>query len=147
VDSGAACSSFSAVEPVDVALLKARYIAAFEHYLSQAAKLTEQSQGGRPPLLQQLDEERKALEDFAAVRSSLLVALAMSQPQMSPSLVSPSLGSPSLESPSLASPNLASPNLAAETRDEVIRRSIAKRDQASLDSARKRRLNRRRRIA
>jgi len=152
VDSGAACSSFSAVEPVDVALLKARYIAAFEHYLTQAAKLTEQSQGGRPPLLQQLDEERKALEDFAAVRSSLLVALAMSQPQMSPSLVSPSLGSPSLESPSLASPNLASPslaspNLAAETRDEVIRRSIAKRDQASLDSARKRRLNRRRRIA
>ena len=147
MDSGAACSSFSAVEPVDVALLKARYIAAFEHYLTQAAKLTEQSQGGRPPLLQQLDEERKALEDFAAVRSSLLVALAMSQPQMSPSLVSPSLGSPSLASPSLASPNLASPNLAAETRDEVIRRSIAKRDQASLDSARKRRLNRRRRIA
>jgi hypothetical protein len=142
VDSGAACSSFSAVEPVDVALLKARYIAAFEHYLTQAAKLTEQSQGGRPPLLQQLDEERKALEDFAAVRSSLLVALAMSQPQMSPSLVSPGLGSPSL-----GSPNLASPNLAAETRDEVIRRSIAKRDQASLDSARKRRLNRRRRIA
>ena len=147
MDSGAACSSFSAVEPVDVALLKARYIAAFEHYLTQAAKLTEQSQGGRPPLLQQLDEERKALEDFAAVRSSLLVALAMSQPQMSPSLVSPSLGSPSLASPSLASPSLASPNLAAETRDEVIRRSIAKRDQASLDSARKRRLNRRRRIA
>jgi hypothetical protein len=137
VDSGAACSSFSPVEPVDVALLKARYIAAFEHYLAQAAKLTEQNQGGRQPPHQQLEEERKALENFAVVRSSLLVALAMSQPQISPSIVSPSP----------MSPGLVGPSLMAETRDEVIRRSIAKRDQTSLESARKRRLNRRRRIA
>jgi hypothetical protein len=114
---------FDPVYPVDVVLLRARYIAAFEHYLARAAKLAEQSESGRPQLVQQLEEERKALEDFAAVRSALMVALAMSAPQTGPSLV-------------------------AETRDEVIRRSIAKRDQGSLDTlVRKRRLSRPQRIA
>jgi hypothetical protein len=120
VDSAAASST---VDPVDVALLKARYVAAFEHYLAQAAKLADQGEDGLPPLVHLLEEERKALEGFAAVRSALLVALAISAPQIGPSLV-------------------------AETRDEVIRRSIAKRDQGSLDTpVRKRRLNRPQRIA
>jgi hypothetical protein len=123
VDSAAASSAFDAVDPVDVALLKARYIAAFEHYLAQAAKLAEQSDNGGAALVPQLEEERRALEDFAAVRSSLLIVLAMRQPQIGPSLV-------------------------AETRDEVIRRSIAKRDQGSLDTpVRRRRLNQPRRTA
>ncbi|HVJ29872.1 MAG TPA: hypothetical protein VNA66_06130 [Gammaproteobacteria bacterium] len=112
----------STADPADVALFKARYIAAFERYCAQAAKLAEQSKGGQAPLVPELDEERKALEDFAAVRSTLLVALAMSEPQLSASL-------------------------AAETRDQVIRRSIAKRSEGSLDTPVRRRLSRRRRIA
>lgn len=118
--SAAAISTVDSVDPVDVALLRARYITAFEHYLAQAARFAQESESGRPPLLHQLDEERKALEDFAAVRSALLVALAMSAPQIDPSLV-------------------------AETRDEVIRRAIAKRDRDSLDTPVRKRLNRRRR--
>lgn len=102
---------------VDVALLKARYIVAFEYYLALAAKLAELSETGGAPPVQQLEEERKALEEFAAVRSAMLVALAMGGPAIGLSL-------------------------AAETRDEVIRRSIAKRE-ASLPTPVRRRRSRR----
>ena len=111
--------SFDPVDPVDVALLRARYITAFEHYLAQAAKFAEESESGRPTFVHQREEERKALEDFAAVRSALL-ALVMSAPQIGPSLVE-------------------------ETRDEVIRRAIAKRDRDRLATPVRKRLNRRRR--
>jgi hypothetical protein len=118
VDSGAASWT---VDSADIALLKARYIAAFERYRAQAANLAEQSESGRAPLVPQLEEERKALEEFAAVRTALLVALAMGAPHS---------------------------GLAAETRDEMIRRSIAKRNEGSMDTpARRPRLSRRWRIA
>jgi hypothetical protein len=120
VDSGAARWT---VDSADIALLKARYIAAFERYRAQAAKLAEQSESGQAPLVPQLEEERNALEEFVAVRMALLIALAMSAPQPDWSL-------------------------ATETRDEMIRRSIAKRNEGSMDTpVRRPRLSRRWRIA
>lgn len=109
-------------EAVDVALLRVRYLTAFERYRAHAAKPVEPTDRGAP-LVQQLDEERQALEDLAALRVALLDALAAAKLQIDGSL-------------------------AAETRDEVIQRSIAKRSQGSLAATVGRlRLYRRRRIA
>jgi hypothetical protein len=98
-DSGTGSPSFDAI---DVALLRLRYMAAFERYRAHAANLVEQT-AGRAPLAEHLDEEQKALQDLAAVRAALLDALAA---------IAPEIGS----------------SLLAETRDEMIRRSIAKRN-------------------
>ena len=103
MDSGNGSLTFGAV---DVALLRVQYLTAFERYRAHAAKLMEPTECGAP-LGQQLDEERRALEDLAALRATLLAALAAFKSQIDPSLV-------------------------AETRDEMIQRSIAKRSQGGL---------------
>ena len=103
MDSGNGSPTFGAV---DVALLRVQYLTAFERYRAHAAKLVEPTERGAP-LGQELDEERQALEDLAALRATLLAALAAFKSQIDPSL-------------------------AAETRDEMIQRSIAKRSQGGL---------------
>ena len=110
------------VEAVDVASLRVQYLTAFERYCAYAAKLLEHTEHDGAPLLQQLDEERQALEDLAAMRCALLDALAAFKPQVQASIV-------------------------AETRDEVIRRSIAKRSQGLAKVVRRLRLSLPRRIA
>ena len=109
------------VEAVDVASLRVQYLTAFERYCAHAAKLLKHTHDGAP-LLQQLDAERQALEDLAAMRCALLDALAAFKPQVQASIV-------------------------AETRDEVIRRSIAKRSQGLAKVVRRLRLSLPRRIA
>ena len=118
MDSGNGSPTFGAV---DVALLRVQYLTAFERYCAHAAKLVEPTERGAP-LGQQLDEERQALEDLAAMRCALLDALAAFKPQIKASIV-------------------------AETRDEVIRRSIAKRSQGLAKVVRRLRLSLPRRIA
>lgn len=92
------------IDAIDVALLRLRYIAAFERYRALAEDLVDHSEGGRAPVAQHIDAEQKALQELAAVRSALLDALAESSPELGSSLL-------------------------AETRDEMIRRSIAKRSE------------------
>ena len=66
-----------ALADVDVAVLRLRYLIAFERYRAQTAKLVELlNDHGRAPLVQQLEEERQALEDLAAMRGALMDALA-----------------------------------------------------------------------
>jgi hypothetical protein len=119
VDSGNGSPTSGAV---DVALLRAQYLTAFERYRAHDAKQVEHTERGAP-LGQRLDEEHQALEDLAALRVALLDALAALKSQIDPSL-------------------------AAETRDEMIQRSIAKRSQGGLGTSTHRlRLYRPRRIA
>jgi len=110
------------VDAIDVALLRLRYIAAFERYRALAEDLVEQSQGVRAPVAERLGEEQKALQELAALRSALLDALAASSPELGTSLL-------------------------AETREEIIRRSIAKRSEGVTPPVGRPRLNRSRRIA
>jgi hypothetical protein len=120
VNSSLACSP---TNPVDVVLLRAQYMAAFERYCAYATKLAEQAGGAEPLPIHVLDAERQTLQEFARTRAALIEALAP------------------VEAPIDA-------RILSDARDEAIRRSIAKRndpDPAAL--ARKQRLDRRRKRA
>jgi hypothetical protein len=71
VDSEAVNLMFGAADPVDVALLKARYIAAFEYYLALATKLAELTESGRAPLVQLLEESLVAETRDEMIRRSI----------------------------------------------------------------------------
>jgi hypothetical protein len=106
------------VDSVDVLLLRAQYMAAFERYREHVEKLAEHSGGAEPPPVHLLEAERLTLQDFARTRAALLEALALVVPQIDAGILS-------------------------DSRDEAIRRSIAKRGQDVRVSARKQRLRNR----
>lgn len=110
-------------DAVDVVLLRAQYMAAFDRYRHYATKLAEHVGGAGSPPVHMLDAERQTLQEFARTRAALIEALAP------------------VEAPVDA-------RILSDARDEAIRRSIAKRndpDPAAL--ARKQRLDRRRKRA
>ncbi len=118
VKGGVACPL---VDPVDIVLLRAQYVAAFERYREYVARLAERcvGAGAEPPPVHLLEAERLTLQEFARMRAALLDALALLLPQIDSGILS-------------------------DSRDESIRRSIAKRnDQDFSVSARKRRLRNR----
>src|SRR5688572_21775742 len=107
---------------VDVGLLRAQYLVAFERYCAYATKLAEHS-GGEPPPVHLLEAERLTLQEFARMRAALLEAAVPVEPQIDPGIL-------------------------RDSRDEAIRRSIAKRnDPAVAVSARRQRIDRRRKRA
>jgi hypothetical protein len=109
--------------PVDVALLRAQYLAAFERYCAYATKLAEHAGGGEPLPVHLLDAERQTLQDYARTRAALIEALAPVDLPIDARILS-------------------------DARDEAIRRSIAKRnDPDPAELARKQRLERRRKRA
>jgi hypothetical protein len=61
---------------VDVALLRAQYIAACERYNVHAARLAEHADRGQRPPDRVLNDEKQALYELACVRRQLLDALA-----------------------------------------------------------------------
>ncbi len=106
-------------DPVDVVLLRAQYMAAFERYREHVARLAEHSAGAEPPPVHLLEAERLTLQEFVRMRAALLDALVLVVPQIDARILS-------------------------DARDEAIRRSIAKRnDQEVGVSARKQRLRNR----
>jgi hypothetical protein len=112
-----------AAAPVDVALLRAQYLAAFQRYRAYVTQLTEYGGGVEPPPVHLLEAERLTLQEFARTRADLLQALVPVEPQIDAGIL-------------------------RDARDEAIRRSIAKRnDSDAVASARRRRIERRRKRA
>jgi hypothetical protein len=110
-------------KPVDVVLLRAQYMAAFERYCAYATRLAEHAGGAEPPPVHLLDAERQTLQDYARTRAALIEALTPVELPIDARILS-------------------------DARDEAIRRSIAKRnDPDPAELARKQRLDRRRKRA
>ena len=108
---------------VDVVLLRAQYMAAFERYCAYATKLAEHAGGAEPLPVHLLDAERQTLQDYARTRAALIEALTPAELPIDARILS-------------------------DARDEAIRRSIAKRnDPDPAELARKQRLDRRRKRA
>ena len=108
---------------VDVVLLRAQYMAAFERYCAYATRLAEHAGGTEPPPVHLLDAERQTLQEYARTRAALIEALTPVELPIDARILS-------------------------DARDEAIRRSIAKRnDPDPVELARKQRLDRRRKRA
>jgi len=115
--------AFPPTKPVDVALLRAQYMAAFERYCAYATKLAEHAGGAEPLPVYLLDAERQTLQEYARTRAALIEALAPVELPIDARILS-------------------------DARDEAIRRSIAKRnDPDPAELALKQRLDRRRKRA
>lgn len=119
MNSSVACST---TDPVDVVLLRAQYMAAFDRYRAYAAKLAEHMAGAEPPPIHLLDAERQTLQEFARTRAALIEALSPAETPIDARFLS-------------------------DARAEAIRRSIAKRNEAAAaEAARKQRRRKRARL-